>query len=79
MIRKEIGMGQSGVLCVTNTEKSVYHLFVECPYAKMVWDEAVQLTGVCAEWRGATLEACFERWYNDEIVADHKALHYCVV
>jgi hypothetical protein len=78
MVKNGIRMDQEGALCVKN-EETMDHLFVQSPYAREVWSEPVKLTNVNLEWRGDSLEACYESWYKDKIVVEHKELSCCGV
>lgn len=47
---------------------------MHCPYAKVVWREALNLLDRKGSWREDSVVSCLEKWLKDAAVKEHKAL-----
>lgn len=44
--------------------ETIFHLFVACPYARKVWDEAQRILQIRQKWEGMFFQATWEYWWN---------------
>jgi hypothetical protein len=70
--RNWIGLGWC-YLCKQASE-TVDHLFVLCPFSKVVWMEVLQSYNLQAQWDKASVMECLESWLLDRSISSVKAL-----
>jgi hypothetical protein len=51
--------------CKQDSE-NIYHLFLQCPFTKSVWEKVIIDQNLKNSWKGNTLSNCFRNWFEDK-------------